>query len=167
MNGSSTATPPSTSSSEPPRRRAATLLRACCRYLLAAAFLASALTKILEPDAFAGQMAHSGLPVGMARVVIAVLPWLELTCGFCLALGIAVREAALIVAILLVVFIPYAFIHRNDSNCGCLLLPRAVEPINRWPWLPLRNGVLLGCAVWNLWPERKPSPADVTAPPSA
>jgi uncharacterized membrane protein YphA (DoxX/SURF4 family) len=125
-------------------------LKTAARYLLAAAFLASALTKIVDPHTFAGQVAHSGVPTLLGQVIVAGLPWLELTCGFCLAFGVATREATAIVAVLLVVFLVYSLFHRDESECGCLLFPRPLRAANRWPWLPLRNLVLLACAVLNL-----------------
>jgi uncharacterized membrane protein YphA (DoxX/SURF4 family) len=148
MSGTCIDTPPPKPSADPPRGRR--LLKAGCRYLLAIAFLASALTKILDPGPFARQVADIGLPNLVADAVTAILPWLELTCGFCLALGVAVREAAAIVCGLLVFFLAYSLFHRGDGDCGCLLFPEALQPINRWPWLPLRNLVLLGCAAWNV-----------------
>src|SRR5438270_1320942 len=66
-----------------------------CRYILAAVFLMAAVTKIANLRGFAYQLdLHSGLPEDLSVVIAAVLPWLELTCGLCLALGRAVREAA-------------------------------------------------------------------------
>src|SRR5262249_12881438 len=74
-----------------------------CRYVLAAVFLMAAVSKITDLGGFADQVVlHSGLPFRAALVVAGVLPWLELTCGVCLAFGRAVREAALLLAILLV-----------------------------------------------------------------
>jgi hypothetical protein len=66
-----------------------------CRYLLAAAFLAAALGKIIDLRAFETHVAlHANLPAIVEWPVIRILPWLELTCGFCLAVGYARREAA-------------------------------------------------------------------------
>jgi hypothetical protein len=124
---------------------------------VAAAFLASSLTKILDPIPFAGQVAQSGLPPYVAGPVTTVLPWLELTIGFCLALGVAVREAAATAAVLLVIFLFYSALQRPDADCGCLLFPEPLRPINRWPWLPLRNLLLLLCAVWNMRPNSSPA----------
>jgi uncharacterized membrane protein YphA (DoxX/SURF4 family) len=161
MSGSSADTLSSRPSVDPPRH--VRFLKLICRYLVAAAFLASSITKILDSTSFAGQIAQSGLPPALAQIVIAVLPWLELTCGFCLALGIAVREAAAIASVLLVVFLFYSGFHRADSDCGCLLFPQPLRPINRWPWLPLRNFVLLLAALWTA--RGAPAKPDTTSPP--
>jgi uncharacterized membrane protein YphA (DoxX/SURF4 family) len=126
-------------------------LKAGCRYLVAAAFLAAALTKIADPHAFADHLLlHSSLPYWLAIGIASVLPWLELTCGCCLALGIAVREAALIAALLLAVFLVYSLFQRDAAACGCFLFPEPLDAANRWPWTPLRNLVLLACAAWNV-----------------
>lgn len=148
MSGTCIDTPPPRPSAEPPRGWR--LWKTGCRYLLAIAFLAAALTKVLDPGPFVRQVADSGLPAAVAAVVSAILPWLELTCGFCLAFGVAVREAAAIASGLLILFLIYSLFHRAEGDCGCLLFPEVLQPINRWPWLPLRNLLLLACAAWNV-----------------
>ena len=128
----------------------AIILTAACRYLLAAVFLAAALSKITDPDTFRDQVLDQAhLPLAAARLVIWVLPWLELTCGACLALGYAVREAALLVSILLVLFTIHSFANWRATDCGCFLVP-VREPDFPW-WPPLRNIVLLACGVRVAW----------------
>src|SRR5262249_9136296 len=80
-----------------------------------------------------------------ALVVAAVLPWLELTCGVCLAFGWAVREAALLLAILLVGLLGYSLTHLGQTDCHCFLFPTPT-PESVW-WPPVRNGLLLMCAL--------------------
>ena len=61
------------------------VVRLSCRYLLATVFLMAAASKMADPNGFAERVfLHSGLPEGVARLVVALLPWLELTCGLCL-----------------------------------------------------------------------------------
>src|SRR5258708_37415363 len=68
-----------------------------CRYVLAAVFLMAALSKITDLHGFEDRLLlHSGLAYRPALIVAGVLPWLELACGLCLALGVAVREAGAI-----------------------------------------------------------------------
>jgi uncharacterized membrane protein YphA (DoxX/SURF4 family) len=118
-----------------------------CRYLLAIVFLAAAVTKLADLSGFTDRVVlHSGLPYHPALVIAAVLPWLELTCGACLALGQAVREAALLLAILLALLLVYALTHLGQSDCGCFLFPGR-EPQWTW-WAPARNALLLLCAVY-------------------
>lgn len=153
MSGSTADCPASSQASEPPPpSRTLQILTICCRYLLAAIFLMAALTKITDLNAFSDRLVlHSGLPYRLAVVVAATLPWLELTCGFCLALGLAVREAAVIISILLLGFLAESLIQPSEADCACWLFPKALEPANRWPWSVVRNGVLLICSTWLAW----------------
>jgi len=110
----------------------------------------AAVTKITDLEAFRQRVLDEAhLPSEVARVAIAVLPWLELTCGACLALGYAVREAALLVSVLLVLFIVHALLNITETDCGCFLTPLP-EPALAW-WPPVRNALLLACAVRALW----------------
>jgi putative oxidoreductase len=118
-----------------------------CRYVLAAVFLMAAVTKITDLSGFADEIVlHSDLAYYPATVVAAVLPWLELTCGVCLALGVAVREAALILSVLLLALLCYAVTHLGQADCHCFLFPTRTQESIWWP--PLRNGLLLFCALW-------------------
>jgi uncharacterized membrane protein YphA (DoxX/SURF4 family) len=123
------------------------LLRIVARFALAIVFLAAGASKLLELAPFADKLTlHSGLAPEAARAVAAFLPWLELICGLCLALGYAVREAAAILAVLLVLFLGYSFLHRTDGDCGCFVLPQWSETTH-WGWLAARNVALLLCAL--------------------
>ena len=137
-------------SSAPPRANRgwkSAVLTSACRYVLAAVFLAAAVTKITVLDSFRDHVLDQAhLPLSVARVVIWVLPWLELTCGACLALGYAVREAALLVSILLILFTIHSFVNLTEADCGCFLAP-VLQPQYPW-WPPLRNMFLLACGVW-------------------
>jgi len=127
-------------------------LTAVCRYLLAAIFLMAAVTKIQDPEGFRQRVLQEAhLPLELARVVLWVLPWLELTCGVCLALGYAVREAALLVTVLLALFIVHSMMSLTEADCGCFLTPLP-EPALAW-WPPVRNVLLLACSVRVLWPK--------------
>jgi uncharacterized membrane protein YphA (DoxX/SURF4 family) len=108
----------------------------------------AALTKVADLPGFTDHVVvHSGLPYRIALLVAAWLPWLELTCGLCLAVGAMQREAALLLALLLLLFIVQGLIHPTTGECGCLLFPgRAAQSTPVW-WNLLRNLLLLGCAV--------------------
>lgn len=122
--------------------------------VLAAAFLPASVAKIVHPQEFADHLAlHSTLPLVLVPVVVAFLPWLELTCGLCLVLRVAVREAALLLSILLVLFIAYALRQRTELECGCGILPRRLDSLDRWPWVALRDLVLLCCSLCLAWPS--------------
>jgi putative oxidoreductase len=126
----------------------AAALRIGCLYTLAAVFLMAAVTKITAPADFADRLAlHVGLPSWLAWATAAFLPWLELTCGVCLVLGVARREAALLLSLLLLLFLGLAFLRPAADDCGCLVFPRALGPLNVGWGAVLRNLVLLGCGL--------------------
>jgi uncharacterized membrane protein YphA (DoxX/SURF4 family) len=123
------------------------VLTAVCRYLLAAVFLMAAVTKITAPDEFKERVLHDAhLPADVAMAVVRVLPWLELTGGACLALGYAVRETALLTALLLVLFTVHGVVNHAEPDCGCLLVPLPEPAAAPW-WPPLRNALLLLCTL--------------------
>ena len=128
------------------------VLRFGGRYLLAAVFLMAALTKITDLHAFTTLvLTRSGLPYWLGMTTAAFLPWLELTCAFCLLLGKAVREAALILFVLLVSLSIYSFLHINEPDCGCWIFPKIETAGLRW-WPPTRNLLLLSATLPVLWP---------------
>jgi uncharacterized membrane protein YphA (DoxX/SURF4 family) len=127
------------------------LLTAVCRYVLGALFLAAALTKIPAPAGFEEHLRQSGYLSGRAAFWVArTLPWVELTCGFCLVLGAAVREAALTVALLLILFIAHSVLSQSQADCGCFLTPLPETGHAAW-WLLLRNALLLLCSLRVAW----------------
>jgi uncharacterized membrane protein YphA (DoxX/SURF4 family) len=123
-----------------------TALRFGARGVLAVVFLLAAVAKITDPQAFADRLLlHSPLSPGLANGVVAVLPWLELTCGLCLAVGYAVREAAVLVGIMLLAFVAFTLLTPAEQDCGCLVLP-VTRPIGRG-WHVAGDLLLLLCCV--------------------
>jgi hypothetical protein len=61
-------------------------------------------------------------------------------------LGYAVREAAAILAVLLVGLLGYSFFHLGDADCRCFFFPQ-LTATTPWWWPPLRNLFLLACSV--------------------
>jgi hypothetical protein len=115
------------------------------RYILAAVFLMAAVTKLANLNGFKEELLRSEISDNLAFIITAILPWLEMTCGMCLALGFAVREAALLLAVLLAAFLCYSITHLGPKDCGCFLFPvRGPEWI--W-WPPIRDALLLVCAL--------------------
>ena len=132
-------------------RRLAAALASGCRFVLAAVFLMAAITKITDLHGFADQvLLRSGLPYAIAFVTAAFLPWLELTCAACLVFGKAVREAGLVLAILLVGLVIYSFSHLGEPDCGCWVFPR-IGTQTVWWWPPTRNLLLLLCSLPVSW----------------
>lgn len=123
------------------------ILALSCRFLLAAVFLMAAVTKLTDLPGFRNQLdIQSGLPESLTLLLAAGLPWLELICGLCLAMGWAVREAALLLTLLLAGLLAYALTHLGQSDCGCFLFPGRTPQWAWWP--PVRNALLLLSALW-------------------
>ncbi len=130
------------------RRSRQRLLVRACRYVPGAFFLVAAVGKVTDLHGFHDYLTvHAGLAAAPAFVVAAILPWLELVCGLCLVSGMAAREAALLTAVLLTVFIGYALVHPVESDCGCVLWPAKLSPPPGRLWLIGRNLLLLACSL--------------------
>ena len=150
MSGFSPENLPSKPSANPGRRFA--LVDTLCRYLLAAVFLMAGSTKLLDLTSFSNLIVfHSRLPIPVARAVGLLVPWLELTCGFCLLLNVARREAAVLVGVLLIVFASYVWTLPDGADCGCALFPKKLPALASRGWLVCRNLLLLVCAVRVAW----------------
>ncbi len=125
------------------------LVTAACRIFAGVVFLMAAVTKITALREFSDQLVlHSGFPCWLSQGVALVLPWLELTCGFCLLFGLAKREAAALGTLMLSSFTVFLLFHRSESSCGCLLFPQVIPPALLLPSLLVRNGAMLVCCVY-------------------
>ena len=130
-------------------------LHLALRFGLGGFFLYASLDKIAAPSAFA-RIVYQWQVVGPvpANLVAVILPWVEALAGVLLIAGLWKREAAAVIAMLLVVFIVAAgsVMARgiDVENCGCVSTAKAEEP--SWfkgvGWfLIARNLALLGAAV--------------------
>jgi putative oxidoreductase len=101
-----------------------------------AVFIYASHDKILMPAAFARIVYHyqligpnDHLPALLPNLLAVILPWVELLTGAALIVGMWRREASLIAATLLVVFIVavgQALLRGIDiENCGCFALDAA------------------------------------------
>jgi uncharacterized membrane protein YphA (DoxX/SURF4 family) len=131
------------------------------RLLLGGFFVYASLDKIASPAAFARviyQWQVTG-PV-LSNVIAVTLPWVELVAGSLLVLGVLRREAALVIALLLVVFLAAAgsVLARgiDVENCGCTSLAKTEGPPPAWPpawtrgvgaFLVTRNLLMLAAAL--------------------
>ena len=130
------------------------------RLLLGAFFVYASLDKIGQPAAFAKivyQWQVAGpVPSNLAAVI---LPWVELTAGLLLVLGVWRREAALVIALLLVIFLGAAasVLARgiDVTNCGCFSVAKEAAA-SGWPpawmkgvgwFLVVRNLLMLAVAL--------------------
>jgi uncharacterized membrane protein YphA (DoxX/SURF4 family) len=130
------------------------------RLLLGAFFVFASLDKIVSPAGFA-RIVYQWQVAGPvpSNLVAATLPWVELLAGLLLIAGVWRREAALVIALLLVVFLGAAasVLARgiDVQNCGCVSVAKeAVE--SAWPpawtrgvgwFLVVRNLLMLAGAL--------------------
>ena len=157
-------------------------LQLVLRLLLGGFFAYASLDKIATPAAFA-RIVYQWQVAGPlpSNLVAVTLPWIELLAGALLVLGVWRREAASVIALLLVVFLAAAgsVLARgiDVENCGCFSVAKAEAP-SAWPpawtkgvggFLVGRNLVLLGAAsvLAFLSPSRPPgAPRGAEALPS-
>ena len=130
------------------------------RLLLGAFFVYASLDKIASPAGFA-RIVYQWQVTGPvpSNLVAATLPWVELLAGLLLIVGVWRREAALVIALLLVVFLGAAasVLARgiDVQNCGCVSVAKeAVDAA--WPpawtkgvgwFLVVRNLLMLAGAL--------------------
>jgi uncharacterized membrane protein YphA (DoxX/SURF4 family) len=130
------------------------------RLLLGLMFVYASLDKIADPGGFA-RIVYQWQVLGPvpSNLVAVTLPWVELLTGLLLIAGVWKREAAAVVAVMLVVFIVAAvFVLARGidvDNCGCTSVAAAsIAPA--WPpdwmrgvgwYLITRNVVLLAGAL--------------------
>ena len=130
------------------------------RLVLGGFFVYASIDKIASPAAFA-RIVYQWQVAGPvpSNLVAVTLPWVELLGGALLIAGVWKREAALVVALLLVVFLGAAgsVLARgiDVENCGCTSLAKT-EAAAPWPppwakgvgwFLVTRNAALLGVAL--------------------
>jgi uncharacterized membrane protein YphA (DoxX/SURF4 family) len=119
---------------------------------LGAVFLASAIPKLVDPPAFAHMIYNYRLlPGTLVNALALVMPWIELLVGILLVLGAWRREAALVAALLLVVFlgaIGWNLLRGHAIDCGCFDVRSAGKTPEQlladMKWVMLRDvGLLL------------------------
>jgi len=93
------------------------------RLYLGAVFILACWHKILDPTAFAIDVAtYQILPLGLVNIMAIFLPWLELITGLTLIVGFRVRAAALLIAGMMAMFIVAISIALSKDlvmSCGC------------------------------------------------
>ena len=107
-------------------------LHLALRLVLGGFFLYAGLPKIADPPAFARIVYQWQItPPVPSNLVAVTLPWVEVIAGALLIAGAWKREAAAVIAILLVVFLAAAgsVIARgiDVENCGCTSVAHAEE----------------------------------------
>jgi putative oxidoreductase len=135
-------------------------LQLVLRLLLGGYFVYASLDKIADPAAFA-KVVYQWQVLGPvpSNLLAVTLPWVEILAGGLLILGVWRKEAALVIAFLLVVFLVAAgsVLARgiDVENCGCTSLAQS-QPNAPWPpawtkgvgwYLITRDLVQLGAAL--------------------
>jgi putative oxidoreductase len=135
------------------------VLAFAARLYLGTIFLAACWHKIVEPGAFAIDIAtYQILPLGLVNLLAIVLPWVELAAGFMLLVGFRTRAAALLVAGMMAMFtvaIAIAVSKGLDMSCGCFASQGSAEDPISWRTIA-RDMAWLGLALYVLTVDRLP-----------
>lgn len=129
------------------------LIGTLARLGLAAVWLVSGGLKVLDPEqTYVAVQAYDVLPPGIVGLVAAALPFVELTLGALLLVGLGTRPAAVASLVLLVVFmagVAQAWARGLSIDCGCFGEGGAVDPgQTRYPQEIARD---IGFAVLAIW----------------
>jgi len=128
------------------------------RVYLAVVFLLACYFKILDPGAFALDVAtYQILPLSLINLQALILPWVELLAGLMLLLGLRTRPAALLVSGMMVMFLvalTIALAQGLDMGCGCFANEGGDDPIS-WHTL-VRDGIWLALSLYVLIFDRRP-----------
>jgi putative oxidoreductase len=140
--------------------------------VLGAVFIYASLDKIWKPAEFARIVYHYQLigpsptlsPI-VPNAFAVVLPWIELVAGLSLVLNIWRREAAAVVAALLVLFlfaVGYA-LHRgiDIANCGCFTVGESGRQLGAS--LFVGDAIMLVAALFLVFYGRAPRPIPAVA----
>ena len=145
------------------------------RLLLGAFFVYASLDKIASPAGFA-KIVYQWQVAGPvpSNLVAVTLPWVELVAGLLLILGVWRREAALVIALMLVVFLGAAasVLARgiDVQNCGCVSVAKEAA-LSAWPpawtkgvgwFLVVRNLLMLAAALAIAFVRPRPAESAAT-----
>ncbi len=114
------------------------------RLCVGGVFLVSGIGKLLDRAGTAASMArYPFLPAGSGRLIANVFPFIEMVVGALLVIGLFTRPAALMAALLFVLFtglILYDLAHNANQSCHCFgrLSDEKVTPMS-----VVRNGALM------------------------
>ncbi len=119
-------------------------LSVALRLYIGILFLYASMVKIPYPAEFAEALAsYQIVPYWALNFVAVYLPWVELTCGLFLIIGLSTRAASAVIALLLVCFAigqAVNLIRGLPISCGCF--ENAGDPITWWD-IPLDLGWML------------------------
>ncbi|MFC2085020.1 MauE/DoxX family redox-associated membrane protein [Bacteroidota bacterium] len=93
------------------------------RILLGFTFIIAGIEKISYPEDFATSISnYKVFPIYSINIIAITIPWIELISGLLILYGIAIKENAFIINILLITFIMLimmAIMRGLDIECGC------------------------------------------------
>lgn len=135
------------------------VLALLAREYLAVVFLLACWHKLLDPGAFALDIAtYQILPLAFVNAMAIVLPWLELAAGLMLLAGLRTRAAAVLVSGMMLMFtiaITISVARGLDMSCGCFASQGAAEDPISWRTI-LRDAGWLLLALYVLFFDRRP-----------
>lgn len=140
-------------------------------------FVYASLSKIADPRAFAKIVYHyqvvgpsSFFGFVPANLVAVALPWVELIAGVLLIAGLWRREAAVVTAVMLAVFVAAVgstMVRGIDiQNCGCFALDASGRAAG-WKLIAGDLALLVAALVVAVVPPRAPEAAAETSPATA
>ena len=123
------------------------------RVFIGLVFIWASWDKLLDPVAFA-RVVHNYqiIPSSMVNLVAIILPWIELTCGLLLVLGLLTKGSVFIIDSLLFIFIlaiGFNLYRGFDISCGCFSL--GPEADNAMLHTLIRDIALLIPGLWLLF----------------
>jgi putative oxidoreductase len=140
-------------------------------------FVYASFSKITDPQAFAKIIYHyqvigpsASFGFVPANLVAVVLPWVELIAGVLLVAGLWRREAAVVTAVMLVVFVAAVastLVRGIDiQNCGCFALDASGRAAG-WKLIASDLALLAASLVVAFVPPRVPEAAAEASPATA
>jgi putative oxidoreductase len=131
------------------------------RWYMGILFLYASMTKIPYPAEFAEALAsYQIVPYWALNFIAVILPWVELTCGMFLIIGLSTRPASAIIVVLLVCFAigqSVNLIRDVPISCGCF--ENAGDPITWWDipadlgWMLLAIQIFFFDKIYRLYPD--------------
>ncbi len=135
------------------------LLALPARLYLGAVFLLACWHKLVDPQAFAIDVAtYQILPLSLVNLTALCLPPIELAAGLMLVSGVRSRAGALLAAGMMVVFLAalsLAMAKGLELSCGCFASTGAAEDPISYKTL-LRDGAWLVLAIYVVIFDRRP-----------
>jgi uncharacterized membrane protein YphA (DoxX/SURF4 family) len=129
------------------------------RAIMGGTFIYASIDKIAFPSDFAKiVMNYNILPTQLAIYFSFLLPWLELFLGIFLIIGLFVRESAVLLSSLLLIFMAAMIIKSINGgvqNCGCFSI--SSHKIENIYFSLLRDVLLFGCGIAVIYLYKKHS----------